>query len=356
MPLPLTPADQKLADELLGHSIDLLRLDAHIREQVMGLFDKMQAELTAKMDAATLSEYNKAKIDFLLNNAKVVLDNYYAQVHTLLNAAVTEIPALQGAVVAKAMVDVGLGASLPTASHIQALLSDLTIQGAPAQAWWKKQAADTLFKFAATVRMGVIQGDTNQQIIARVIGNPRTGEIGVLDVSRSNAAALVQTSVQSVANQSRLDVFEQNADLIKELEWFTALDGHVCPMCIARFGLRWTNNANGDHAAIDHSIPFSPPPIHFNDRCILLPITRGYGDLGLNVTLPKNQQRASMDGPVSVKTTFDDFLKRKGIAFQNEVLGAGKAQMWRAGKLKLSQLVDMQGNSLSLAELQSKYL
>jgi hypothetical protein len=44
------------------------------------------------------------------------------------------------------------------------------IQGAPSAEWWSRQSLDTSFKFSNAVRQGLAQSETNQQIIARIIG------------------------------------------------------------------------------------------------------------------------------------------------------------------------------------------
>ena len=61
--------------------------------------------------------------------------------------------------------------------------------------------------------------------------------------------------------------------------------------------------------------------------------------------------RSSMDGQVPATMNFAEFLDRKGKAFQDEVLGKGKAQLWREGKITLQQLIDQSGNPVTLKEL-----
>lgn len=65
--------------------------------------------------------------------------------------------------------------------------------------------------------------------------------------------------------------------------------------------------------------------------------------------------RASMDGQVAADLTFADFLAGKGNAFKNEVQGKGEADLWRAGKMTLQQLLDQRGNPLTLERLRAKY-
>jgi SPP1 gp7 family putative phage head morphogenesis protein len=229
----------------------------------------------------------------------------------------------------------GTPSVLPTAAVMETMAGNVLIQGAPQAAWWDKQAADTVFRFKAAVRQGLVSAETNQQIISRVVGE--------LGVARNNAAALVQTSVQSVANAARMQVFKDNADVISGVQYLATLDTHTCMTCAPRDLMTWTL----DGAAINATLPFIAPPLHFNCRCVLTPITR-FSAMGKG-------QRASNTGPVSDKTTFNDYLDRMGLAFQDEVLGEGRAAMYRSGKITLQDLVSGNGRPLSLDELRKKY-
>jgi hypothetical protein len=88
---------------------------------------------------------------------------------------------------------------------------------------------------------------------------------------------------------------------------------------------------------------------------VLVPIIKTFRTLGLDVDEPKPGQRAAQGGPVAARTSFAQFLERKGKAFQDETLGPGRAQLWRDGKLTLTQLLDLQGNPLSLKQLKARY-
>jgi hypothetical protein len=66
-------------------------------------------------------------------------------------------------------------------------------------------------------------------------------------------------------------------------------------------------------------------------------------------------QRASSIGPVARTTTFSDFLARQPAAWQDEVLGKGRADLYRAGKITLRDTVSGRGAPLSLKQLEAKY-
>jgi hypothetical protein len=58
-----------------------------------------------------------------------------------------------------------------------------------------------------------------------------------------------------------------------------------------------------------------------------------------------------MDGVVAADLTFDQFLKSKPPEFADKMLGKGRAELWRSGKITLNQLLDQRGNPLTLAQL-----
>ena len=111
-----------------------------------------------------------------------------------------------------------------------------------------------------------------------------------------------------------------------------------------RDGLTWDTLTQ---EPIGHDIPYADPPLHFGCRCKLVGVTR----------LDKfaQGQRASMFGPVDRKVTFTSFLKRQSNEFQDEVLGKGRADLYRAGKITLRDTVSGRGAPLTLKQLEAKY-
>lgn len=65
--------------------------------------------------------------------------------------------------------------------------------------------------------------------------------------------------------------------------------------------------------------------------------------------------RASIDGQVSADLTYNDWLKRQTKAFQVDVLGKQKAELFRKGGLTMNQFVNDKGQELTLDQLQAKY-
>jgi len=349
--MTFSPIEQQIADDLLTHTLDLFRLDASLRNSALLLLQNMQKELRAKLGANDLTAFSKDATQRLLAETSAVIDNYYRQIKQKSDEALNALPAIEAQAVRDALVGVGYATALAPPVQFATAMTDVMIQGAPSAEWWSRQSTDTKFRFSNALRQGIVQGKTNQQIIGDVLG--RGPGQGVLEVSRRNAAALVQTSVQTVANVARLESFKQNADVVKGVKQISTLDSHTTDICIAYSGMAW--NLEGKPIQ-GNKLPFNGgPPRHWNCRSLLVPITKSFKELGLDVPEKEASTRASTDGQISASTTFDDFLTRKGKAFQDEILGPGRAQLWRDKKITLQQLLDLQGNPLSLADLQAKY-
>ena len=248
---------------------------------------------------------------------------------------------------------IGLEASLPTEAVLKALVNGSLIEGAKSADWWVKAGNDLAFKFAAQVRQGIAQNETMTQIVRRVAGSEKLGIPGIFEGARQNAFALVHTSVMQVASDARLATYRANSDIIKGVRQLSTMDGHTTPTCVAYSGAEWDLDGNPINGTI---LPFKGgPPRHWGCRSVLTSITKTFKELGIKglPELPDTGERASDLGPIDRKTTMDQFLKMHDTEWQDKMLGKGKAQLWRDGKITLSQLVDGTGRELTLEELKA---
>lgn len=339
----MTP-DEELADEILHHSLSLFRLAASQVAATTARLKAMEKKLIAELSVPLLSERRKSEIKQILENADEIIAEYYGNIPDELS------PVELGETVAKVTgnsLEVALGveaANLPTQAYLKSLASNVLLEGGPLKDWWQAQADDTSFKFANQVRQGLANAETNQKIIGRIVGT-RTSP-GIMDVARRNAASLVQTSVQAVANDARLTTFRANADILLGIEQISTLDSHTTLICMAYSGAQWDLEGK----PLNGSPPFlGGPPRHFNCRSVLVGISKNA------ILRNRKSTRASDEGQISNKTTFDEFLKRKSKAYVDEMLGVGRADLWRAGKITLRDLVSGTGRPLTLTELQVKF-
>ena len=233
--------------------------------------------------------------------------------------------------------------NIPPESAMNAILSTSLIEGATVSAWMKDLEASQSFDVERAIKMGMTIGETNNQLAQRVVNT--------MGVSMRNAQSIVITGTSAVTNKVRMDFYEANDDVIKGYQSIAVLDGKTSDVCIAYSNAKYTK----DFKPINGSPRYFPTPRHFRCRSTHIPILKTWRELGIDEDeLPIGTQSSDM-GYLPQDYSFSDYLKLKTQAQQNEILGNGKAQLWRDGKITLSQLVNQQGRTLTLKELSEKY-
>jgi hypothetical protein len=368
----MSEKDDILADGIITRQIQLLRFTANTRGQVLEILRRMEEELTEKLfySGRKLTDIGRDDLARLLRQTTDLIEQYYSEAAGYMGNELTALGRVEAVAVAASLDGAFRGAvtpSLPTEAYFRRLAGNTLIQGAPSAAWWKQQSQATSFRFANEVRQGLAQAETNAQIVQRIMGRATGYSMiegkrvyryagGAMDVERRNAAALVQTSVQAVANTARRDTFLANDDIIKGVRHVSTLDSHTSHVCVGYSQAAWS---------IPGYKPLAPntklynggTPRHWNCRSVEIPITKTFRELGLD--LPEfnsaNTTRSANGGPVAADLSFGAYLKRKPDSFVDDLLGPGRAQLWRDGKMTLPQLLDQSGRPLTLKELRKKY-
>jgi hypothetical protein len=199
------------------------------------------------------------------------------------------------------------------------------------------------------------QGDTSAQLMQRIRGGVRNGEpvVGFMDVTKRNADSLVRASTQAVAQKAKESIYNANESLLSAIVWTATLDQKTTTFCAVRDNLRYTVK---DHEPIDHSVPWGAGPgnLHWGCRSSSRPETKSWRELGFDIDELPPGTRASMNGQIAVDAKFEDWLGKRTKAQQNEMLGPGRADLWRDGKITFRDLLDANGRPLTLAELRER--
>lgn len=356
-------ANDKIADLFAAHAIDLLRVEAGQRKAVTRLLTDLEADLVAQLariDPTGVSRQSArvARLEKLLDQVRGSIRSAYRGAGTLLTSELRELADIEVAFTARA-INEGLGLQLATATitraQATALVGDLLVQGAPVADWWSRQAGDTLQRFQDAMRLGMSQGDTSAQLIQRIRGGRRNGEVvtGFMDISRRNADTLVRSATQAASAAAKDAAYNANADILRGIVWMATLDGRTTIGCGARDGLLYSV---GTHEPIDHDLPWEGGPgnRHFGCRSTSAPVTKSFRELGLDIDELPPATRASIDGQLPSDTKFEGWLSRQSRARQEQVLGAGRADLFRDGKIGLRDLLDGNGRELTLEELRAR--
>lgn len=356
-------ANDRIADLFTRHAIDLQRVEAGQRRAIRRILKDLEGDIVAQLariDPTGVQRQGarQARLEKLLEQVRDTIRASYRNSATLLSGELRELADIEATFAARA-INQGVGFGLVTVevtrNQLAGLVDGVLVQGSPVSEWWQRQAGDTLQRFTDEMRRGIAEGETNAQLIRRVRGGTQNGEPvqGFMEVTRRNAEALVRSATQATAQAAREITYGQNADVLKGIMWMATLDSRTTVGCAARDGLLYSV---GDHQPIGHSLPWESGPgnRHWGCRSTSAPITKSFRDLGIDVDEAPPGTRASMNGQVPQDTTFDGWLRRQPKAVQDDVLGPGRADLWRENKLSFRDLLDGNGRELTLTELRAR--
>tara|TARA_R110002020_G_scaffold62613_2_gene167344 strand:+ start:287 stop:2263 length:1977 start_codon:yes stop_codon:yes gene_type:complete len=334
-----------LADLNVTRQLILNRLASGEQAQLMRQLDDISAQIErALLRSKPLTDFSRKR----LNDAVRQLQGFVA----LKVPDLSGLPALEADFVVDSFAKLSLGSQLPSAQVLERIGRVQFVEGAPMGDWFNRLERDTRFHVSRAVRAGVGAGLTNAEIAGQIASISNKGG-QVLARTRRDAMAITRTGVMTVANDARLATYEENADLVRGVQWVSTLDGRTSDICVARSGKVWLLP---DYEPEGHTIPFNGgPPAHFNCRSTTVPVLPSLEEMGIDPEGIPPATRSSMDGQVAQDLSFDDFLKGKSPEFVDDLLGVGRAQLYRDGRITLTQLLDQQGNPLTLRQLEERY-
>ncbi len=330
-----------LADQwhslILKNSVNMMRFDAYLRDEVLTLLEDLGNELVKELAVSGLdtprSDWQRARLRDLLDHAQTLTNMSFEKITSQQATALAQAVDASSTSLVVAMNDAA-GVELLqgvqwTSNLLKELVGDTLINGAPSADWWGRQAVDLQQAFSDQMRMGMLKGDSLGSMAARVKS--------LMETTTRNAEALVRTSTMAVNNAAHLATWRENADSLQKLQWVATLDPRTCIVCGAEDGQQWP--VDEDHAE---------PPLHWNCRCVVIPIPQLWEKLGIK---PPESTRASVNGPVSSDTTWESWLEGLPKGEQESILGPARFRLWSSGKLSIRDLTDQRGNALTLAEL-----
>jgi SPP1 gp7 family putative phage head morphogenesis protein len=232
------------------------------------------------------------------------------------------------------VVPIDLGVHTPDPNVLKTLVSKETVNGKFVKDWYKDWGRGMTDKITRQVRIGVGLGEGYDKIAKRIIGKS-----GVLGEQERHIKTLVRTTIANVSNKARQSVYENNEDVVKGVEIVATLDSRTSAIC---------RSEDGNVYPVDSG---PRPPFHPNCRTTTIPVLKSWKELGIDLKEAPPGTRASMDGQVSSKQSYGQWLKKQSKSVQEEVLGKRRAALFRSGKVKIDKFVDPRGRSLTLAEL-----
>ena len=359
----MATVNDKVLDAITGHSVDLTRLEASLQAGVLKQLKVLERDLIKKLKNASLETNSiplqRKRMQVLLSQTKKTIKEAYVKIDakeatnmaSVAGIAETQaVSAINGSIEAQVL-SVGMSDQM-----LGSIASNTLIQGAPSREWWSGQATSLQSGFKNIIRQSMLSGETTSNIVNLVRGTEALRfKDGLMQTARNKAEALVRTSVQVVANEARMSTYESNRDVVKYIEWVSTLDSRTSSTCQSLDGSKW---AVGTFEPVgSNKQTFPGPTAHWNCRSTQVPVLKSWEELGSKRKFSEvpESTRSSMDGQVSSKISYEDWLKTKGEEFQKEVLGPGKFELWKAKKIGFKDLTNAMGNPLNVAQLKLKY-
>jgi len=376
-------ADQ-IEHKFIAYAVDLSRFEEETVQRVLFFLKILEKELAQDISEGLGSAYSQAKLRALQSQTRATIVTAYNGAENALMEQVNELPMIEQTFIKNA-VNSGVGADLLSVALTPEKLKGLTdrtlIRGAPSADWWKNESRKLQDKFMVEMQLGIARGESLDVLVRRIRGRStgkKTGyktksgkqryimdfKGGIMDIQSRDAKALIRTSIQTISNSIRHKTFQANDDVIKGQAWLSTLDMRTTPYCQAMDGLEWDLKGEG----IGHSEPFSPPPAHWNCRSCLVPVLKTWKELSrskspaLQKKIAKAESnippstRASVGGQVSERLTYQAWFDQQSREIQLEILGPGKLEVYKTGKLSFRDMVNQVGNPLTIPELQQKVL
>jgi SPP1 gp7 family putative phage head morphogenesis protein len=232
-----------------------------------------------------------------------------------------------------------------------------------------------LARIEQSLKIGLVQGESANQIARRVIGTKKVlGRDGVTQITRHQMAAIVRTAVIHVSNQAKREFYKENSDLFDEELYVATLDSRTTPVCRAEDGKKYPIGegpipplhigCRSLRVALLNGTALGTRPVReFTNKQLLREFSQGrgikiatkrsklpYGMKGQFDDFARKRVR-ELTGTIDAKVTYQDWLGRQSIQFQNDVLGTTRARLFRKGDVTLDRFVNRQGDQIPLSNL-----
>ncbi len=345
------PVNEELVDEIIRHQVLIERFKHRklrdIAKYIKELRDDVAAQLIARGPDGSDNTISRQRLAALLSELEGISDRIANRMLQNVQSDLRELAEYESAWMTKtfdSVIPVSVDTVIPAATQVWAAVEARPFSDRLLKDWVSDYTKSQRDRLTGAVRMAVTEGQTISQLVQRIIGTKSQGYTnGIINTSRRGANALARTAVNHTVTIARQETFNQNENILKGVQWKATLDGRTSPICYARDGTVYPVKSG------------PRPPAHPNCRSTIVPVTKSWKELGINLKEAPKGTRASMNGQVSADLTYNQWLKRQPAEFQDDVLGATKGKLFRDGNLSLDRFVDEKlGRGLTLPEIRAR--
>lgn len=381
-------ANEALFDAMVRHQTYLMRFSGYVRNRVLAILDRseqaiadtIRGRLADSEGLTTPTEVRRLEallrtLDALRSKAwegateelqKQMEDLAYQEPITFQGMFATAAPSVVNTV-------------LPTTRLLRAIALSRPFEGRILREWADTMAADDIRRIHAAVQTGMVAGESSAAIARRVVGTGALdGTDGMTQMTRRQVEAITRTAVNHIANSARDAFMAENADIVLSEVYVATLDARTTPICKALDGKVYptgTGPRPPQHmgcrslrvAVMDGEVMSGRPYKASTTKKLLREYTdaNGLERVTTRDDLPRGtkgdfdawarKRVRELTGRVPASTSYQAWLERQPVQFQEDTLGITKAKLFRDGKLTLDKFVTSSGHELTLAELAGKH-
>ncbi len=305
-------------------------LDATARAQLDALIVEL-ADALARFDPTSVQpRYRPGRLAKLLEIAETLISEHFRGIRQGLTAGAVEIGKQQAAFAASVLP--GESRLVRVSSAVREVVRTKPLHGETLEHWIERAEIRAFQDFRQQMALGVANSASLAQMRTTLGGEWRKRV-------RNHLRGIARTATTGIAAHSHLLAFEQNRDVVDQVEFVATLDARTTIVCARWDGQRW---AVGDPG-------IQVPPLHFNCRSTLTPVI-DYRAIGLEPP-PSIGQRAARGGPVSASTRYREWFRGLSASEQDDIIGPARARLFRRGELSFDQMIGRDNRVLTLAEL-----
>ncbi len=228
-----------------------------------------------------------------------------------------------------------------SANQIASMVQDEKLGGKYLDDWLWSALREENSALKAEVAAAQIRGVGYKQLMSDL--NGRYDNMLSAKGNKQNIETVTKSYIQSANAKAHEDIYEANKDIIDKVEWSAIMENGntttgrgTCPRCAALDGAMYASTKSAP-----------PCPLHPRCRCMLLPITKTWRDLGIDVDEAdevyekwyirspgrKILQTGTIDG------NYAEWWATRSTKFQDNAIGPRRADLVRSGQVDFNDLV-----------------
>lgn len=334
---------------VISHSVDLAGYSNYVAAKIVALLSSVDEDLFNEIARVLArlrpSEFRMSRLESLLSSARTLNARVYQRMNEELGLEMRALVANEVEFYSRLVGEIDVK---PIQKDIAwSAATRRPIRGRLLRDYFKLMETSRAQRIQQSLAIGFTEGKTIEEMIRSLRGTRENKyRDGAIAIDRRSAESTVRTVTSHFAASARESVFEAHKDVIESITWASTLDTRTSDICQIRDGTEWTPAGK----PIGHKLEWlgGPGRAHWNCRSTAIPNVKS------EIDLAKGRQRASVDGPVSAKVTFRDWIARQSAARQDEVLGATRGLLLRKGEYKLPDFYDNRGRLLTISELRAR--